>query len=91
MINNTQGKKLINKRLSLRQGDRPSGIWFCYGIDPLLTYLEKRLAGILVHSLPVAGPVLDGQLGLLPPMEQRYKVQGYLDDCKPAITSIFLG
>ena len=41
-----------------------------------------------MHSLPVTGPVLDGQPGLLPPMEQRYKVQGYLDDCKPAITTM---
>ena len=88
MINGVQGRKLQNRRLSLRQGDRPSGIWFCYGIDPLLTYLEKRLTGIILHSLPVAGPVEHGQVGPLPPLEQRYKVQGYLDDCKPAITTM---
>ena len=53
VINNIPGKAINNKRLSLRQGDRPSGVWFCYGIDPLLTYLEKRLQGILIYSLPV--------------------------------------
>ena len=88
VINNIPGKAINNKRLSLRQGDRPSGVWFCYGIDPLLTYLEKRLQGILIYSLPVHGPVLHGQGGLLPPLETRYKVEGYLDDCKPAITSM---
>ena len=67
-------------------GDRPSSVWFCFGIDPLLVYLEKRLQGILIHSLPVHGPALQGQA--LPPIETRYKVQGYLDDCKPAITSM---
>ena len=61
MINNIPGRCLFNKRLSLRQGDRPSGNWFCYSIDPLLVYLERRLQGILIHSLPVAGPVELGQ------------------------------
>ena len=57
-------------------------------IDPLLAYLERRLEGILIHTLPVSGPVPHGQHGHLPAMELRYKVQGYLDDCKPAITSM---
>ena len=86
VINNVPGKPILNDRLSLRQGDRPSGVWFCYGIDPLLVYLERRLQGILIHSLPVHGPALHGQALL--PLETRYKVQGYLDDCKPAITSM---
>ena len=85
MINNVPGAKLENKRLSLRQGDRPSGIWFCFGIDPLLVYLEK---GILIHSLPVSGPALPDQPKHLPPLELRCKVQGYSDDCKPAITTM---
>ena len=38
VINNVPGKPIANNRLSLRQGDRPSGIWFFYGIDPLLVY-----------------------------------------------------
>ena len=88
VVNNIPGKAILNKRLSLRQGDRPSGIWFCYGIDPLLVYLERRLQGILIHSIPVQGPVQQGHTGALPPQETRYRVQGYLDDCKPAITSM---
>ena len=86
VINNVPGKPVSNIRLSLRQGDRPSGVWFCFGIDPLLIYLERRLTGILIHSLPVQGPAQNGQV--LPPHETRYRVQGYLDDCKPAITSM---
>ena len=88
VINNMLGPRLVNNRLSLRQGDRPSGLWFCYGIDPLLVYLSRRLTGILVHSLPVLGPAQLGQPHQLPGFETRYKVLGYLDDCKPAITSM---
>jgi hypothetical protein len=86
VINNLLGKPVLNNRLSLRQEDRPNGVWFCFEIDPLLVYLENRLQGILVHSLPVQGPSLLGHV--LPPLETRYKVIGYLDDCKPAITSM---
>ena len=89
VIHNMLGISLANLRLSLRQGDRPSGIWFCYGIDPLLVYLERRLQVILMHSLPVYGPAFTGQPSPLPPIETRYKVLGYLDDCKPAITTMF--
>ena len=60
VINNIPGNQLTNKRFSLRQGDRQSGLWFCYGIDQLITYLERRLNGILIHSLPVAGPSQPG-------------------------------
>ena len=88
IINNVPGESLNNIRLSLRQGDRPSGNWFGYGIDPLLVYLERRLQGILIYSLPVQGPALLGHGHTLPHLETRYKVIGYLDDCKPAITSM---
>ena len=57
VVNNIEGKCVKNTRLSLRQGDVPSMFFFAYGIDPLISYLEKRLAGILVCSLPVSGPV----------------------------------
>ena len=60
---------------------------FSYGIDPLLCYLEKRLRGILIYSLPVQGPVLHGEPPIKP-TEERYKVIGYADDVKPAITSM---
>ena len=61
--------------------------FFSYGIDPLLNYLEKRLTGILVTSLPCHGPVPPGS-AILPALEERYKVIGYADDVKPAITNM---
>ena len=88
VVNNIIGKPIKNLRLSLRQGDRPSGVWFCFGIDPLLVFLQKHLKGILVHSIPVEGPSEINQERPLPPLETRYKVVGYLDDCKPAVTSM---
>ena len=87
VVNNVQGKVVKNMRLSLRQGDIPSMYFFSYAVDPLLRYLEKRLNGILICSLPVLGPVLPGQ-PQLPAEEERYKVIGYADDVKPAITSM---
>ena len=87
VVNNIQGKKVKNIRLSLRQGDLPSMHLFSYGIDPLLTYLERRLQGIKISSLPVHGPVSPNHPPL-PHLEERYKVIGYADDVKPAITSM---
>ena len=87
VVNNIPGKSVLNVRLSLKQGDLPSMHLFSYGIDPLLCYLEKRLRGILISSLPVQGPVLHGEPSLQP-REERYKVIGYADDVKPAITSM---
>ena len=85
VVNNIPGRAVKNIRMSLRQGDLPSMHLFSFGIDPVLTYLDKRLQGILITSLPLHGPVLPG----LPPLglvEERYKVIGYADDIKPAIT-----
>ena len=87
VVNKIPGKSVLNVRLSLKQGDLPSMHLFSYGIDPLLCYLEKRLRGILISSLPVQGPVLQGEPSLQP-SEERYKVIGYADDVKPAITSM---
>ena len=56
VVNNMLGKSFPNTRGSLRQGDVPSMYWFAIGIDPLLVYLERRLTGIPITSLPVAGP-----------------------------------
>ena len=58
VVNNIEGKCIKNLRLYLRQGDIPSMIFFAYGIDPLISYLDKRLTGILITSLPVLGPAL---------------------------------
>ena len=57
VVNNVHGAAVRNVRLSLKQGDLPSMILFSYGIDPLLDYLEKRLQGILISSLPSHRPV----------------------------------
>ena len=88
VINNVMGQVISNKRLSIRQGDKASMEWFTYGIDPVITYLEKRLVGILIHKLPVLGPVLPPPSPPLQDAEQRYKVIAYCDDVKPAITSM---
>ena len=86
VVNNIQGKAIKNNRLSLRQGDVPSMILFAYGIDPLISYLERRLAGILISSIPVMGP--PSLQGPPAPIEERYKVISYADDLKPAVTSM---
>ena len=87
VVNNVQGKTVSNIRGSLRQGDLPSMHLFSYGIDPLLIYLEKRLHGIFIASTPVQGPV-QFLAPPLKPLEERYKVIGYADDVKPAITTM---
>ena len=87
VVNNLQVKAIKNIRQSLCQGDLPSMTLFGYGIDPLLTYLDKRLKGILIASLPVQGPLLLRSQPL-PDIEERYKVIGYADDVKPAVTSM---
>ena len=89
IVNNIEGKCLKNIRLSLRQGDVPSMTFFAYGIDPLISYLDKRLTGILITSLPVQGPLLsNSSLEQLAPVEERYRVISYADDLKPAVTSM---
>ena len=87
VVNNIPGAAVKNIRLTLRQGDVPSMELFSFGIDPLLCLLERVLTGILITSVPVLGP---SQLHEppLPPLELRYKVIGYADDSKPAITSM---
>ena len=87
VVNNDLGRVIKNERLSVRQGDVPSMTWFAYGIDPLLHYLNKRLKGIPIFSLPVLGPVQENAAPL-PPLEDKYKVIGYADDMKPAITNM---
>ena len=89
VVNNLPGKSFPNIRGSLRQGDVPSMFWFATGIDPLLVYLERRLHGIPIMSLPVAGPAPESAASpYLPPREERYKVEAYADDVKPSITSM---
>ena len=87
VVNNIPGAAVENIRLTLRQGDVPSMELFSFGIDPLLVLLERTLKGILISSVPVLGP--SPQYGPPPsPIELRYKVIGYADDSKPAITTM---
>ena len=58
VVNNIPGRCIENIRLSVRQGDKCAMEIFTFGMDPVLSYLEKRLEGILIHSLPVQGPIL---------------------------------
>ena len=62
--------------------------FFAYGADPLLHYLDRRLSGIPLYSLPVLGPTMEINNPILPPLVEKYKVIGYTDDIKPAVTSM---
>ena len=63
--------------------------FFAFSIDPFITYLERRLTGILITTLPVLGPVPEHSPNkALPRLEERYKVISYADDLKPAITTM---
>ena len=88
VVNNKLGRVMLDRRGSLRQGGCASMEWFCFGIDPLLRYLERRLQGIPIYSLPVMGPVLHGESMPLPPLEERYKLIAYCDDVKPSVTTM---
>jgi len=88
VVKNKLGRVMLDKRGSLRQVGCGSMEWFCIGIDPLLRYLERRLKGILISSLPVYGPSLQGHPVPLPPLEERYKLIAYCDDVKPGVTTM---
>ena len=85
VVNNKLGRVFVDRRGSLRQGGCSSMEWFCFGIDPLLRYLDKRLQGIVITSIPRHGPVLQGEMALSP-LEERFKLMAYCDDVKPSIT-----
>ena len=87
VVNNILGRKIHNNRWSIRQGDRPSSLLFCHGIDPHLTWLDSRLKGIPIYSCPISGPVLSHEQFPLYTSE-TYRVIGYIDDVKPAVTSL---
>ena len=87
VINNILGKSFTNNRWSIRQGDRPSSILFCYGIDPHLDWLYRRLQGIPIYHMPAQGPVLQHETAPVT-ISESYKVIGYIDDVKPAITTM---
>merc|ERR1711940_279391 len=57
VVNTILGRCVRNSRLTIRQGDKFAMELFTFGMDPILTYLEKRLKGIVIPSLPVQGPL----------------------------------
>ena len=57
VVNTIIGRSVRNIRLTIRQGDKFAMELFTFGMDPILIYLEKRLKGIVIHSLPVQGPM----------------------------------
>ena len=77
VVNNIHGKCFPNHRWSIRQGDRPSSIFFCYGLDPHLDWLEARLKGIPIYNNSIGDCI-----------EEVYKLIAYVDDVKPSITSM---
>ena len=54
---------------------KPSSIFFCYGLDPHLDWLERRLKGITMYE------DINQQV-------EVYKLGAYVDDVKPSITSM---
>ena len=87
VVNGVPGRPIRNIRGSHRQGCPGSMGWFGVAIDPLLIYLVNRLTGIPICSLPTLGPNLEN--GNLPmPVTEHYKVFGYADDIKPAVTNM---
>ena len=80
-------KEICNKRLTLRQGDCPSSMWFRFAVEPLIQYLEKKLSDIMIYTTPIEGPTQTKTRNKLPRIESRYKIAGYCDDVKPAINS----
>ena len=88
LINDIPGRQIPNLQRTLRQSDCPSSMWFAYGIDPLLVFLERRLQGIPVYQLPVLGPNVKNKPRRLEPIVYKYTVLGYCDDVKPAIVTM---
>ena len=80
VINNIHGRCYLNIRWSIRQGDRPSSIFFCYGLDPHLDWLERRLTGIAIYT--------EKLLGSKDHPPEVFKLIAYVDDVKPSITSM---
>ena len=79
VVNNVQGSCYLNSRWSIRQGDRPISILFCYGLDPHLDWLENRLRGIPIYTSNFFSPASSTEV---------YKLIAYVDDVKPSVTSM---
>ena len=88
VVNSILGTKIENTRHTLCQGDCPSSIWLCYGIDPFLVWLGRRLQGISIHSSKVFAPLPQDARSPMPNFSFNYKVVGFCDDVKPAIATM---
>ena len=77
VVNTCLGRSIKNARLTIRQGDKFAMELFTFGMDPVLTYLEKRLKGIMVHSLPVQGPVPQNSSSLVPTVLAQPNLPGF--------------
>ena len=87
VVNNVRALPIQNRRENLRQGCPGSMGWFSVAMDPLLVYLTRILCGIQICSLPTLGPPLaDGTPPA--PLTEKYKVFGYADYVKPAVTTM---
>ena len=88
VVNNKLGQVFSDSRGSLRQGGLSSMEWFAFEIDPLLRFLEKRLEGIPIITIPISGPVQQKEIWPIPPLQERFKLMAYCDDLKPSISSM---
>ena len=86
-INNQQQGRIQNKRCNIKQGDRASTTLYCFSTSPMLSYLQKRLQGILYHKLSTEGPE-HPILGPPKPVEARLKAMGFVDDLKCGVSSV---
>ena len=57
VVNGIQGRKIKNVRQSVRQGDKFSMEIFAFGMDPILSYLECQIKGILINTQVAQGPM----------------------------------
>ena len=69
------------------QEDLPHVYWFACGIDHLVCYLDQQLQGIAIYSTPTSVPTLSG-CPSLPALQEKYRLIAYVDDVKPAITTM---
>ena len=88
VVNSVQGQAVKNKRGNLSQGCPSAMNWFSYAIDPLLCFLERRLKGIPIYSLPLHCPAERGARRPEPLVVERYKVLGLADNVKPSVSSM---
>ena len=72
VVNGEIGRAIKVKRC-VRQGAPSPILLFLYNIGPIICYLEKRLTGIVLYRMPVAGPVNQDEPPL-PPLEDTYRV-----------------